>query len=115
MRRNKGAGFRLLQPLVSLRIPNNQRGRLQQARVLRRHRSFCLKHGPSMLDVCSPGSIQEEEEGVVCSAAGRVIHIRRLGTSMGMPAADCLDRSTRAPSRQGEVLPVTSRPAEIFD
>ena len=38
---------------------------------------FFLSETAHYADVVLPGSLQEEEEGVVCSAEGRVIHIRK--------------------------------------
>lgn len=49
---------------------------------------FFLSETAQHADVVLPGSLQEEEEGVTCSAEGRVIHIRKAVDPPGNARAD---------------------------
>ena len=77
---------------------------------------FFLSETAHHADVVLAGSLQEEEEGIVCSAEGRVIHIqqavdaaRRRAQRLGRSICDLARRLGR-----GEYFPFAS-PREIFE
>ena len=77
---------------------------------------FFLSETARYADVVLAGSLQEEEEGVTCSAEGRVIHIQTCGRSARRMLA-AIRRSSaiwRAGSARQKFFPFRT-PREIFD
>jgi assimilatory nitrate reductase catalytic subunit len=76
---------------------------------------FFLSETAHHADVVLAGSLQEEEEGVVCSAEGRVIHIQKAVDSPGRARADSqiICDIARALGK-GSFFPYTA-PREIFE
>ena len=103
-------------PLVSLPDANFTREALEKLEFFGVI-DFFLSETAQHADVVLAGSLQEEEEGVACSAEGRVIHIQKAVDPPGERAAGLADLSaiSRAALGQGEVLPVSRTPREIFD
>ena len=76
---------------------------------------FFLSETAQHADVVLAGSLQEEEEGIVCSAEGRVLHIQKAVDPPGNARGDLADLCGPGPAlRQGKVLPVSERP-RIFE
>jgi assimilatory nitrate reductase catalytic subunit len=76
---------------------------------------FFLSETAQHADVVLAGSLQEEEEGVVCSAEGRVIHIQKAVDPPGRARADSAivcDLAHRL--GKGTFFPFQA-PADIFD
>ncbi len=76
---------------------------------------FFLSETARYADVVLAGSLQEEEEGVTCSAEGRVIHIQRAVDPPGNARADSeILCDVAARLGRGKFFPFRS-PREIFD
>jgi assimilatory nitrate reductase catalytic subunit len=74
-------------PLVSLPDANFTREALEKLEFFGVV-DFFLSETACFADVVLAGSLQEEDEGVVCSAEGRVIHIRQAVTPPGNARQD---------------------------
>ena len=101
-------------PLVSLPDANYTREALSRAEFVGII-DFFMSETAHYADVVLPGSLQEEEEGVVCSAEGRVIHIQKAvdppGNARGDAAIIC-ELARRM--GKGQFFPYRSTP-EIFE
>jgi assimilatory nitrate reductase catalytic subunit len=76
---------------------------------------FFLSETAHYADVVLAGSLQEEDEGVVCSAEGRVLHIRKAVDPPGNARADW-DILCELATRLGDTERFAfSSPAEIFE
>ena len=76
---------------------------------------FFMSETAQHADVVFAGSLQEEEEGVVCSAEGRVIHIQQAVTPPGNARLDSRIVCDLAKQLGKERFFRFSRPREIFD
>ncbi|MCE9574291.1 MAG: molybdopterin oxidoreductase family protein [Deltaproteobacteria bacterium] len=79
---------------------------------------FFLSETAHHADVVLPGSLQEEEEGVVCSAEGRVIHIQRAVTPPDGARADTdilCELGRRLGGERHAAKFAFASPREVFD
>jgi assimilatory nitrate reductase catalytic subunit len=76
---------------------------------------FFMSETAQHADVVFAGSLQEEEEGVVCSAEGRVIHIQQAVTPPGNARLDSRIVCDLAKHLGKERFFPYARPREIFD
>ncbi len=101
-------------PLVSLPDANFTREALEKLEFFGVV-DFFLSETARHADVVLAGSLQEEEEGVVCSAEGRVIHIQQAVTPPGNARQDWRIYCDLA-ARLGQAERFAFRsPREIFD
>ena len=102
-------------PLVSLPDANFTREALERLEFFGVI-DFFLSETAHHADVVLAGSLQEEEEGVVASAEGRVIHIQKAVDPPGNARADwqIYLRPRAAASASGQYFPFRD-PREIFD
>jgi assimilatory nitrate reductase catalytic subunit len=101
-------------PLVSLPDANFTREAIERLEFLGVV-DFFLSETAHHADVVLAGSLHEEEEGVVCSAEGRVIHIQKAVDPPGNARNDWVIYKDLAHRLgQGQYFPFHS-PREIFD
>ena len=101
-------------PLVSLPDANYTRAALEKAEFFGVI-DFFLSETAQCADVVLAGSLQEEEEGVTCSAEGRVIHINKAVDPPSNARTDSWIVCELARRLgKGQYFPFTS-PRDIFD
>lgn len=101
-------------PLVSLPDANFTREALEKLEFFGVI-DFFLSETAQHADVVLAGSLQEEEEGVVCSAEGRVIHIQQAVTPPGNARVDSRIICDLAERLGKKTFFPYTHPREIFD
>jgi assimilatory nitrate reductase catalytic subunit len=101
-------------PLVSLPDANYTREALEKLEFFGVI-DFFLSETAQYADVVLAGSLQEEEEGVVCSTEGRVIHIQQAVTPPGNARVDSRIICDLAEHLGKQAFFPYQHPREIFD
>jgi assimilatory nitrate reductase catalytic subunit len=101
-------------PLVSLPDANYTRAALEKLEFFGVI-DFFMSETAQHADVVLAGSLQEEEEGVVCSAEGRVIHIQQAVTPPGNARVDSQIVCGIAEKLGKKSFFPYAHPREIFD
>ena len=101
-------------PLVSLPDANFTREALEKLEFFGVV-DFFLSETAHLADVVLAGSLQEEEEGIVCSAEGRVLHIRKAVDPPGNARTDWRIYCDLAARLGKEKAFAFSSPREILD
>lgn len=101
-------------PLVSLPDANFTRAALEKLEFFGVI-DFFMSETAQHADVVLAGSLQEEEEGVVCSAEGRVIHIQQAVTPPGNARLDSQIVCGIAEQLGKQAFFPYTHPREIFD